>query len=94
MPSSTKLNDNDRELNFAVSSRNVMGATRDSLGHAWWIPSGLQWSNDPKNPPPAYKSPFFGAQKAWENDDQGWTVVSYSHKKKNRARRVNPAGQE
>lgn len=32
---------------------------------------GIDWDT----PRPAYKSPFFGAQRDWPNDEVGWTKI-------------------
>ena len=89
LPYATPRNDDERAANFYASSRNVVGANWDHRQHTWWIPTGLEWANDPKNPLPAYIPPTFGAEKEWANDEQGWTHVSYSQKKKSyRKRRV------
>jgi hypothetical protein len=87
LPYPSPRNADERHANFIASSRPIVGASWDLRPRSWWIPTGLEWANDPKNPLPAYLPPFFGAQKEWANDDQGWTHVSHHRKKKNYRRR-------
>ncbi len=86
LPFSSPRNDEERQANFLASSRGIVGAVWDNSRPQWWIPRGLEWANDPKNPLPAYLPPFFGGTKLWENDDQGWTEVVSRRTLKRRAR--------
>ena len=35
----------------------------------WWIPVGLEATHDKSS---HYKPVFFGAEREWKNDDEGW----------------------
>ena len=72
-----------REI-FLHSSEKIIGASWDLRETRWWIPVGLERFNDPANPPPSYASPFFGASRAWKNEDEGWQVTSYRKRKAKR----------
>ncbi len=89
MPFETPRNAEERHAKFRASSRGVVGAVWDTRHTTWWIPPGLEWANDPKNPLPAYLPPFFGGTKLWENDDEGWTeaVSRRTLKRRSRAER-------
>jgi hypothetical protein len=69
---------------FLHSSEKIIGASWDLHQTRWWIPVGLEKFNDPANPPPSYASPFFGASRAWKNEEEGWQVISYKKKKSSR----------
>jgi hypothetical protein len=86
LPFPSPRTDEQRQANFLASSRGIVGAVWDTRQTAWWIPKGLEWANDPKNPLPGYRSPFFGGTKLWENDDQGWVEVVSRRTLKRRAR--------
>ncbi len=86
LPFPTPRNDDERKSNFLASSRNIVGAVWDTTQTQWWIPKGLEWANDPKNPQRAYLPPFFGGTKLWENDDQGWVEVASRRKLKRHSR--------
>lgn len=88
LPFPNPRTDEQRQSNFIASSASIVGAVWDTRHTAWWIPRGLERFNDPKNPLPGYRSPFFGAEKEWENDDQGWTTVSHKRSKAVRRRRA------
>ncbi len=87
LPYPTPRNDIERNANFEFSSRGIVGAVWDNTPRKWWIPVGLEWANDPRNPVPAYLPPFFGAAKEWEDDEHGWTYVRHSRRRR-RARRA------
>jgi hypothetical protein len=86
LPFETPRNPDERNANFLATSRTVVGAVWDTHSTHWWIPRGLEWANDPKNPLPPYLPPFFGGTKLWTNDDDGWTEVTSRRTLKRRAR--------
>lgn len=94
LPYPNPRNADERKMNFLSSSVGIVGAVWDMRPTTWWIPRGLEWSNDPKNPVPAYRSPFFGAAKEWETDGQGWTHVTHHRKTKNYRKRRELAQME
>ncbi len=78
----------ERKANHIASCKNIVGAVWDTTPRRWWIPPGLEYANDPANPLPNYRSPFFGADREYDNDDEGWTYVSTSRRRRiNRRRR-------
>jgi hypothetical protein len=88
IPYENPVNDLQRKANYKASCQRVVGAVWDSTPRTWWIPVGLEYANDPANPLPQYKSPFFGADREYENEDEGWTYVSTSRRRRiNRRRR-------
>jgi hypothetical protein len=55
------------------------------------IPVGLEGSNDPKNPPPAYRSPFFGGTRDYVDDEDGFITVRHNKHRNRRVRRAQAA---
>lgn len=88
LPYPDPVNDIQRKANHIASCKNIVGAVWDTTPRRWWIPPGLEYANDPANPLPNYRSPFFGADREYDNDDEGWTYVSTSRRRRiNRRRR-------
>lgn len=81
LPYPAPRNDVERAVNFQWSSKNIVGAVWQPTPRAWWIPVGLEWANDPRNPLPAYRPPFFGGTREYLDDDDGWTEVHNSSRK-------------
>ncbi len=87
LPYPNARSDRERAVNFEFSSRNIVGAVWDHTPRRWYIPIGLEYANDPQNPLPNYRSPFFGAQHEWADDDHGWTEVRHSRRRRARRNR-------
>jgi hypothetical protein len=82
-------NEMEREHNFMVSSKGIVGAVWVKNPAPWWIPRGLEWANDPQNPLPSYLPPFFGADREY-GPEEGWqTVRSTVRRRPRRNRRKN-----
>lgn len=81
LPYPNPRNPIERAANFASSSKNIVGAVFDTTPRKWWIPVGLEYANDPRNPLPNYRPPFFGGTREYENDDEGWTEVRNSRRR-------------
>lgn len=79
-------NDVEREHNFIVSSKGIVGAVWVKNPAPWWIPRGLEWANDPANPLPGYLPPFFGAERAY-GPEEGWQTVRTTRRRPRRNRR-------
>jgi hypothetical protein len=88
LPYPSPRNDRERSANFEYSSRNIVGAVWDNTPRRWYIPVGLEYANDPKNPLPNYRSPFFGAAHEYADDEHGWTEVRHSRRRRRTHRRT------
>lgn len=82
--------DAEREANFNWSSRNIVGAVWDTTPRRWWIPVGLEYANDPHNPLPQYRPPFFGGTRDYVDDEDGWAEIRNSTRKYRARRRRSP----
>jgi hypothetical protein len=89
LPYPNPRNATERAANFEASSKNIVGAVFVKNPRAWYIPVGLEYANDPRNPLPNYRPPFFGGTREYKNDEEGWTEVRNSRRRRrNRSRRI------
>jgi hypothetical protein len=52
--------------------RTIVGAVYVTNPGPWWVPPGLESTQGPGANPPPYRSPFFGADREYTNEDDGW----------------------
>ena len=52
----------------------------------WWVPVGLEETQGPGAKPPAYRPLFFGAEREWKNDEEGWQTYESRKQRQNRRR--------
>jgi hypothetical protein len=91
LPYPNPRSDRERAVNFEFTSRNIVGAVWDHTPRRWYIPVGLEFANDPKNPLPGYLPPFFGAAHEYVDDDHGWIEVRHSRRRRARRNRYPDA---
>jgi hypothetical protein len=84
--SANPKNDEERQHNFLISSKSIVGAVWVKNPGPWWIPPGLEYANDPANPLPNYLSPFFGADREY-GPEEGWQTVRHSNRSRPRRSR-------
>lgn len=76
----------ERHHNFVVSSAKIVGAVYVQNPGPWWIPPGLEDTHDK---PSGYRPVFFGAQREYKNDDDGWQTVNHNARRERRRTRRN-----
>lgn len=82
LPYPNPRTDVERNANYIHSCKNIVGAVWDTTPRRWWIPVGLEYANDPQNPLTNYRSPFFGGDVNYDDDDErGWTDVRNSSRR-------------
>lgn len=55
--------------NNTMTPKHIVGLHYVENPRPWWIPVGLEATHDQ---PCHYKPVFFGAEREWKNDDEGW----------------------
>ncbi len=52
----------------------------------WWVPPGLESTQGPGAKPINYRSPFFGADREY-GENEGWQIYMNRHQRRNARRR-------
>lgn len=92
---SARMNRNTNKLpTGSAMPTSVVGLHWVTNPRPWWVPAGLESTQGPGAKPVYTRSPFFGAEREWKNDEEGWEVYhspSYRKKQRRLNRRRNRA---
>jgi hypothetical protein len=73
--------------NSQAMPRKIVGAEWVTTpARPWWVPPGLEATQGPGAKPIYYRSPFFGAEREWKNDDDGWQLFQTRRSKQQQRR--------
>ena len=72
-------------MNSSSAPRTVVGQVYINLSRPWWVPAGLESTQGPGAKPVYYSSPFFGGDREYIDDEDGWTVVRNGRRRNRRS---------
>ena len=82
----TNTNANKNSSSGAMPRKIVGAEWVTTPTRPWWVPAGLEATQGPGAKPISYRSPFFGAEREWKNDDEGWQLYQSPRSRQNNRR--------